>query len=44
MRKLAKKYLGNDHIRIRIGRAGSTHANVKQNVVTAPHLPLVQRH
>ena len=32
MRKLAKQYLGNDHIRIRIGRAGSTHGNVKQNV------------
>jgi hypothetical protein len=32
MRQIAKKFLGNDHIRIRIGRAGSTHGNVKQNV------------
>lgn len=32
MRKLAKKFLGNDHVRIRIGRAGSTHQNVKQSV------------
>jgi ATP-dependent RNA helicase DDX3X len=32
MRKLAKKYLENNHVRIRIGRAGSTHINVKQNV------------
>ncbi|KPI44667.1 ATP-dependent RNA helicase ded1 [Cyphellophora attinorum] len=33
MRKLAKKYLSGDHIRIRIGRAGSTHINVQQNVI-----------
>jgi ATP-dependent RNA helicase DDX3X len=32
MRKLAKKYLSADHVRIRIGRAGSTHINVQQNV------------
>jgi ATP-dependent RNA helicase DDX3X len=32
LRKIAKKYLANDHIRIRIGRAGSTHMNVKQIV------------
>jgi ATP-dependent RNA helicase DDX3X len=32
LRKIAKKYLANDHIRIRIGRAGSTHVNVKQIV------------
>ena len=32
LRKVAKKYLANDHIRIRIGRAGSTHVNVKQIV------------
>lgn len=32
LRKVAKKYLANDHIRIRIGRAGSTHMNVKQIV------------
>ncbi|KAF7509314.1 hypothetical protein GJ744_008208 [Endocarpon pusillum] len=33
LRKVAKKYLANDHIRIRIGRAGSTHMNVKQIIV-----------
>ena len=32
MRKLAKKFLANDHVRVRIGRAGSTHINVKQQV------------
>ena len=37
MRKLAKKYLANDHVRIRIGRAGSTHINVKQQVCPLPH-------
>ncbi|RMZ91394.1 hypothetical protein DV736_g1364, partial [Chaetothyriales sp. CBS 134916] len=33
MRMLAKKYLSNDHVRIRVGRAGSTHMNIKQNVM-----------
>jgi ATP-dependent RNA helicase DDX3X len=32
MRRLAKKHLASDHVRIRIGRSGSTHGNVKQNV------------
>ena len=36
MRKVAKKWLSGDHVRIRIGRSGSTHVNVKQNV---SHLP-----
>ncbi|KAL1968112.1 hypothetical protein VTN77DRAFT_2242 [Rasamsonia byssochlamydoides] len=31
-RELARKYLANDHIRIRIGRAGSAHMNVQQQV------------
>ena len=34
MRKIARKYLSIDHIRIRIGRAGSAHGNVKQQVNT----------
>lgn len=38
LRKVAKKYLANDHIRIRIGRAGSTHANVKQSVSKPPSI------
>lgn len=33
MRKVAKKYLANDHVRIRIGRAGSSHMNVTQQVI-----------
>lgn len=36
LRKVAKKFLANDHIRIRIGRAGSTHTNVKQTVGSDP--------
>ena len=32
MRKLAKKFLASDHVRIRIGRAGSSHLNVTQQV------------
>jgi hypothetical protein len=32
MRKLARKYLSVDYIRIRIGRAGSAHSNVIQRV------------
>ncbi|PGH12646.1 hypothetical protein AJ79_04144 [Helicocarpus griseus UAMH5409] len=34
-RELARKFLAADHVRIRIGRAGSTHANVSQNIVYA---------
>ena len=31
-RLVAKEYMANDHIRIRVGRAGSSHVNVEQNV------------
>lgn len=31
-RRLAKEYMADDHIRIRVGRAGSTHLNVAQTV------------
>lgn len=31
-RTLAKEYMASDHIRIRVGRAGSVHANVTQSV------------
>lgn len=34
-RELARKYLANDHVRIRIGRAGSAHLNIVQNIVYA---------
>ncbi|KAJ5816331.1 DEAD/DEAH box RNA helicase [Penicillium robsamsonii] len=32
-RKLAKQYLGEDHVRLRVGRAGSSHHNVVQDIV-----------
>src|ERR1700730_17319781 len=32
-RDLAKEHLAHDHIRIRVGRAGSSHANIIQKVV-----------
>jgi ATP-dependent RNA helicase DDX3X len=32
MKKLAAKFLANDHVHISIGRTGSVHANVKQQV------------
>ena len=31
-RAMAKEYMADDHIRIRVGRAGSSHVNVEQNV------------
>ena len=31
-RTLAREYMSKDHIRIRVGRAGSTHVNVTQKV------------
>ena len=37
-RRLAKQYLLNNHIRIRVGRMGSSHKNIKQVVSTQlPH-------
>lgn len=35
-RKVAKKYMANDHVRIRVGRIGSTHLNVTQKVCWSP--------
>lgn len=32
-RDLAKQHLAHDHVRIRVGRAGSTHVNIKQQIV-----------
>ncbi|KAI9733417.1 MAG: hypothetical protein M1834_003501 [Cirrosporium novae-zelandiae] len=32
-RKLAKKFMATDHMRIRVGRAGSTHVNVEQQII-----------
>lgn len=31
-RELARKYLADDHVRIRVGRPGSAHINVRQDV------------
>src|SRR5512140_445860 len=33
IRELAKTYLMENHVRIRVGRAGSTHENIKQNII-----------
>ena len=35
-RELARRFLAADHVRIRIGRAGSAHMNVKQQVKNNP--------
>lgn len=43
-RQLARKYLAADHVRIRIGRPGSTHVNVDQNVrALTPFIEAVTR-
>ena len=34
-RIVAKEYMSSDHIRIRVGRAGSSHVNVTQKVNTS---------
>ncbi|KAK6069706.1 ATP-dependent RNA helicase DED1-like protein 2 [Seiridium cupressi] len=37
IRKLAKDHLAASHIRIRVGRIGSTHANIEQQVIWVDH-------
>ncbi|OCK80775.1 DEAD/DEAH box RNA helicase [Lepidopterella palustris CBS 459.81] len=32
-RELARNYMADDYVRIRVGRVGSTHGNIKQNIV-----------
>jgi len=32
-RDLAKDHLAHDHVRIRVGRAGSSHSNISQEIV-----------
>lgn len=39
-RQIARQYLSNDHVRIRVGRAGSAHKNVVQQVRTFSHVLL----
>lgn len=34
-RELAEQHLAHNHVRIRVGRAGSTHDNIKQDVIYA---------
>ncbi|ORY67364.1 P-loop containing nucleoside triphosphate hydrolase protein [Pseudomassariella vexata] len=39
VRKLAKTHLAESHVRIRVGRIGSTHQNIKQDIVWVdPHM------
>lgn len=33
LRKMASEYMAQDFFRIRIGRAGSSHKNIRQNIV-----------
>ncbi|KAG9250096.1 P-loop containing nucleoside triphosphate hydrolase protein [Emericellopsis atlantica] len=35
-RDLAKEYLAEDHVRFRVGRAGSTTANIRQRIIEVP--------
>ena len=35
-RAMAKEYMSSDHIRIRVGRAGSSHLNIAQKVGSIP--------
>ncbi|KAI1434813.1 P-loop containing nucleoside triphosphate hydrolase protein [Xylaria sp. CBS 124048] len=38
VRRLAKRILAEDHLRIKVGRIGSTHGNIKQDVIyVEPH-------
>lgn len=32
-RRLAKEYMEEDYVRIKVGRVGSTHTNIKQSIV-----------
>lgn len=33
LRDLAREYLASNHVRFRVGRAGSTHGNIKQQII-----------
>ena len=35
-RAVAKEYMSQDHVRIRVGRAGSSHMNIVQKVTASP--------
>lgn len=36
-RAVAKEYMAKDHVRIRVGRAGSSHINITQKVLSSAH-------
>ena len=40
-RQLAKIYLSPNHVRIRVGRIGSSHRNIKQTVSLFPIRPIL---
>ncbi|KAL4918629.1 P-loop containing nucleoside triphosphate hydrolase protein [Aspergillus aurantiobrunneus] len=42
-RELARKFLADDHVRVRIGRPGSTHINVDQKIVYAADASLKKK-
>lgn len=44
LKKLAAKFLANDHVHISIGRTGSVHVNVKQQVWTSTQPLLALSH
>ncbi|KAK8102780.1 ATP-dependent RNA helicase [Apiospora sp. TS-2023a] len=37
VRKLAKTHLAESHVRVRVGRIGSTHGNIKQDIIWVDH-------
>ena len=42
-RALAKEYMAKDHVRVRVGRTGSTHTNVMQKVHSTSHTALTAK-
>ena len=36
-RKLARNFMSTDHMRIRVGRAGQAHKNIRQHVIYVDH-------
>ena len=36
-RELAREYMANDYFRVRVGRAGQSHKNIRQNIIYVDH-------
>ena len=36
-REMARQYMAEDHFRIRVGRAGSAHKNIRQEIIEVDH-------